>query len=71
MDAPSLAVFNARLDGGPEQSDLALDLVAGNPVCGQGDWNLMTLEVSSTTSHSMIPTVLLAFFFRAELGIYW
>jgi len=35
VDAPPLEMFKARL-AGPGQSDLVLDLAAGNPACGRG-----------------------------------
>ena len=38
---------------GPEQTDLVLDLVGGNPVYDRGVWNLI-LEVPSSPSHSVI-----------------
>lgn len=38
---------------GPDQSDLVLNLAAGNSACAEG-WKLVMLEVSSSSSHFMI-----------------
>ena len=35
VDALFLEVFKAKLDGGPGQRDLLLDLLVGNPACSK------------------------------------
>ena len=36
VDAPSLEVFKAGLDGGPGQPGLVLNVEVGGPACGRG-----------------------------------
>ena len=50
VDAPSLEVFKARLDGQP---GLVSDVEVGGPAW-QGDGRFMILEVPSNPGHSVI-----------------
>ena len=51
VDAPSLEVFKARLDGAAWSS---IRHGGWQPCVDQGCWNLMIVEVPSNPSHSMI-----------------
>ena len=56
MDAPSLEVFKARLDGALG-SLVKLNVEIGGLACGVcvgGNWRFMILEVSSNPGHSVI-----------------
>ena len=54
VDAPSLEVFKTRLDGGPWQPGLVLNMEVGGPPCGRKGWRFMILEVPTNPGHSVI-----------------
>ena len=55
MDAPSIpGGVQGQVGWGPGQPGLELDMKAGDPACGGGDWSFMILEVPSSPKYSVI-----------------